>query len=412
MLTRSFLAAARRRGVDAFRSASTKDFASAAAAEAVHREASTVDAPELTANAMNELSSDSRTRRGYQPFNLGDAAVANKESAFDRWSFDDAGVGMIVPDFHRPNTEKLLNLEECILDCEKLSGRADGLNSLFGIVDGKPVLDTNNKLAEELKERLSEAYTKWGVVLVRNTNLVDSKGRGDAVKLEKVTELLFTDGPEAYTAGSNLRGQVDTESNVYDTGAPRSAHLHYHHEMQYVNRSPKNISFLALAVPRSPSTGPTYVSYNPGVTRDLLATATGQKLAEKGACYVRKMPDLEHFRGTNMDPRIVYNFWQTSMNTEDPADAQAVAETAGLDVEWEDSPIFGRYMVTRFYIDAYVTLFCFRVVCTLFFLLRFSHCSALPCCFAVSNTIQTLSRKTNCSFLSRMIGCGSTHGLD
>lgn len=32
--------------------------------------------------------------------------------------------------------------------------------------------------------------------------------------------------------------------NVYDTGAPNSAYLHYHHEMAYVNESVSKISFV------------------------------------------------------------------------------------------------------------------------------------------------------------------------
>merc|ERR1719421_1174750 len=55
----------------------------------------------------------------------------------------------------------------------------------------------------------------------------------------------------------------------------------------------------------------------------------------------------------NLDPRIVYNFWQTSTGVTDPDEAEAIMKSKGLIVEWEDSPLFGRYMVTKFYVDTF-----------------------------------------------------------
>lgn len=55
----------------------------------------------------------------------------------------------------------------------------------------------------------------------------------------------------------------------------------------------------------------------------------------------------------NLDPRIVYNFWQTSTDVTDPEEAQKIMERKGLEVTWEDSPMFGRYMITKFYVDTF-----------------------------------------------------------
>ena len=145
--------------------------------------------------------------------------------------------------------------------------------------------------------------------------------------------------------------------NVYETGAPLTAHLHYHHEMEYVADSIKTISFMGIKMPRSTS-GATYISDTVATTQELLATPLGQKMKDKGVCYVRKLPDLAHFRNNpdTTDSSLVFNYWQTSFETEDAAEAERVAKDKGLEVEWVDSPVFGRYMLTKFYISGFESL--------------------------------------------------------
>lgn len=277
--------------------------------------------------------------------------ATNKVRAFDPWSFatDSSAREMILPMYWHPESPGL-NGDMCTIDCSKLPGGGD-LRPMF--VGNE--INEDHPLAVELRALHDERWAKFGVSIIRNTRLQNplNEKHADAAKLEKLSNFLLREGTEPYTAGSNFRGSVAEETNVYDTGAPRHAHLHYHHEMQYVNRSPRHITFMAMAVPWAKETGPTYVSYNPGATRDILDLNVGRQLADKGACYVRKLPDLAHFQSSGYDPRIVYNFWQTSMDTEDPEEAAAIARSQGLEVEWEISPIFGRYMHTRFYIDAF-----------------------------------------------------------
>lgn len=57
------------------------------------------------------------------------------------------------------------------------------------------------------------------------------------------------------------------------------------------------------------------------------------------------MPDQKYFLDNDLDQGIVYNFWQTSTGSEDMDEAAEIMRAKGLEVEWENSPIFGRYMV-------------------------------------------------------------------
>lgn len=92
-----------------------------------------------------------------------------------------------------------------------------------------------------------------------------------------------------YIGGSNLREDVAPNApNVYDTGAPLSAHLHYHHEMEYVADSIRTITFMGIKMPSSAS-GATYISDTVATTKEILGTQLGQKMKDKGVCYVRKL---------------------------------------------------------------------------------------------------------------------------
>lgn len=55
----------------------------------------------------------------------------------------------------------------------------------------------------------------------------------------------------------------------------------------------------------------------------------------------------------SLDTSIVYNYWQTSTGTEDKDEAEAIMRSKGLEVEWQDSPVFGRYMVTKYFVDTF-----------------------------------------------------------
>ena len=110
------------------------------------------------------------------------------------------------------------------------------------------------------------------------------------------------------SGGANSRhGLID---NVYEVGAPKEAHLHFHHEMAYVNESVNGIAFCAYKTiedSEEPLRGATFLSEQFGATKDLLATEFGKKLKDKGICYIRCLTDKNNY--SSMDG--VYNHWQT-----------------------------------------------------------------------------------------------------
>merc|ERR1711871_1026440 len=139
---------------------------------------------------------------------------------------------------------------------------------------------------------MCQKFNDVGAVQLVNTGLTAMD------EMEKVSKLVSGKGMW-YEGGANLRGYL--EKNVYDTGAPRQANLHYHHEMAYVKESTEWLAFLCEKAPNDPLKGATFISDNVKVTDDLLSTPFGQKLKEKGLCYIRKLPDLKYFKDNNLD---------------------------------------------------------------------------------------------------------------
>jgi len=138
-----------------------------------------------------------------------------------------------------------------------------------------------------------------------------------------------------YRGGANSRWSVGM--NVFDTGAPRQAHLHYHHEMTYVSKSIPMIAFACSEATKGK--GCSYVSDGLGTTDAILKTPLGQKLKEKGICFVRNLTDREAFKGTQAgwngkDEHGVYNHWQTSFGVETQEEVEILAKERSLDVEW------------------------------------------------------------------------------
>ena len=205
--------------------------------------------------------------------------------------------------------------------------------------NGETEVFTDNDFHETkaLKDEMSYKFNKVGAVQLINTGLQD------LTSMEKVSKLVSGKGMK-YEGGANLRGSV--EKNVYDTGAPLEAHIHYHTEMAYVKESTKWLAFLCQDGCKDPMKGGTFLSDKVKATDTLMNkySKLGNKLKEKGICYVRKLPDLKFFDDNNLDKSIVYNFWQTSMMTEDMDEAVEVANRKGLEVEWQESPIFGNYI--------------------------------------------------------------------
>ena len=192
------------------------------------------------------------------------------------------------------------------------------------------------RLDGALADRMRRTYHDVGLVLLTNTGLTDLGEMRAFAKVVLEAEML-------YEGGANPRDKI--EGNVYEIGAPLEARLPYHHEMAYVSKSTKAIGFVCAEA--LPGRGATYVSDGVASTDALLATEFGQKLREHGVCYHRNLTDAETFVGEV--GYGVYNHWQKSFGTDDPAIAQAKAEARGLVVEWGPN----RLMKTRYYNPAF-----------------------------------------------------------
>jgi hypothetical protein len=188
----------------------------------------------------------------------------------------------------------------------------------------------------ELAIRLRATFHDVGLVHVVNTGLTEHGAM-------RALARLVVDGEMAYDGGANPRGAL--EPNVYEIGAPLRAWLHYHHEMAYVGTSTTMVAFLCKR--ELPGRGATFVSDNLRATEALLATDFGRKVAELGVCYRRDLTDREAFAGR--EPIGVYNHWQQSLGTDDPAEAEARARDKGLLVEWGPD----RLLRTRYYVSAF-----------------------------------------------------------
>jgi Taurine catabolism dioxygenase TauD, TfdA family len=204
-----------------------------------------------------------------------------------------------------------------------------------------PALDHDG----DLGRRMRETFDRVGLVHLVNTGLT-------ALADMRLAAKLVIDNEMEYEGGANPRGNI--EPNVYEVGAPLSAWLHYHHEMAYVNRSTRVISFLAhdaLPMPgvrdNGVSRGATFVSDSIGVTGALLATDLGQKLKDYGVCYHRHLTDRDAFVGKT--EYGVYNHWQQSFGTDDPEIAADRAREQGLMVGWDEDGL----LKTRYYCAAF-----------------------------------------------------------
>jgi hypothetical protein len=147
-----------------------------------------------------------------------------------------------------------------------------------------------------------------------------------------------------YEAGANPRDEID--KNVFEVGAPLAAHLQYHHEMAYVNESTKSLCFMCAASPGQ-GRGSTFVSDGVKTTEYILSTELGQKLKDKGVCYIRNLTDAEQFQGKIAEG--VYNHWQKSCSTSSQEEAEEMAQQKGLMTEWGPN----RLLKTRYYTDAF-----------------------------------------------------------
>lgn len=215
-------------------------------------------------------------------------------------------------------------------------------------LDGNDFDMSDTSYDSPLGVAMREMYDRVGLVHVTNTGL------DQLVDMRTVAKHVI-DAEMEYDGGANPRDNI--EPNVYEIGAPLTAWLHYHHEMAYVGRSTRVISFLAKDVlPQAAddpsadlgaSRGATFVSDSIGATDKLLSTDFGRKLRDLGVCYHRNLTDRDAF--ADKTEFGVYNHWQKSFGTDDCEEAAARARGQRLAVDWGED----RLMKTRFYCSAF-----------------------------------------------------------
>lgn len=208
---------------------------------------------------------------------------------------------------------------------------------LFTIdADGRDLSGVADPDSTELAERMRDTFDRIGLVRLVGTGLTELADMRRWARTVLGEQMV-------YEGGSNPRDQI--EPNVYEVGAPLVAWLHYHHEMAYIGRSNRRLAFMCRHA--TPGKGHTFVSDNVSVTEAILETDLGRKLKELGVCYHRNLTDAVAFEGR--EELGVYNHWQRSLGTDDPAEAEARAQARGLATDWGP----GRFLKTKFYVSAF-----------------------------------------------------------
>jgi len=218
------------------------------------------------------------------------------------------------------------------------------------IVNGGGKLSKDDLHAESsFGQELLAKYNDVGVVHVQNTGLKDMVDQRSLARIIMGTET-------EYEGGANPRGRTEGLGNVYDIGAPLEADLHYHHEMTYKSHSVTTLGFLCKHAINRGEQGWSFVSDSVQAHDYIMETDLGQKLKDKGLCFIRRMTDADAHKDTattNASGKAVYNHWQQSWMTDDPVKAEAAANKQGLEVEWVHDPIEGRIMKTKYYKSAF-----------------------------------------------------------
>ena len=187
-----------------------------------------------------------------------------------------------------------VDLSEFTVDCSAFDLPSRAADLAAGGRDAMP---------SHVQDAMWDAMDRVGLLLLTNTGL------GDNMAAMRSAADVVVQGAMEYEGGANSRQQLDV--NVFDTGAPSSAWLHYHHEMAYVTKSTQKVAFCCSASPGD-GNGATFVSQATGSTDMLLSLPLGQKLKELGVSYIRNLTDRDAGGGSSLldDTSTVYNDWQ------------------------------------------------------------------------------------------------------
>jgi hypothetical protein len=271
------------------------------------------------------------------------AAVAQKVStSLSHWaprftapkrlsnSILEAGQTVVIPRWWTGRYDAVLDPSQFLVD---------GCGNL-----GKEDLQADSWIGQEMQEK----YQVSGLVHVHNTGLTNMADQRELARILMGTET-------EYEGGANPRGRDTDLGNVYDIGAPLQAALAYHHEMTYKSHSVESWGFLCKHAVQRDDAGWSFVSDSVQAHDYIMTTPLGQKLKDKGLCFVRRMTDAaSKANPQGLLDNVVYNHWQQSWMTEDPQEAEAAARAQGLEVEWIPHEVGGGHvMQTRYYKSAF-----------------------------------------------------------
>lgn len=229
---------------------------------------------------------------------------------------------MIVPTYWTGVEDEVIPYSEYSIDCSKYDMSTPTSNP-------------------ELVQRMHEMFEKTGLVLLTNTGLTEY------VQMHPWAEVIVSEGMTEYKAGANPRNSVSELVNVFDTGAPKEAHLHYHTEMAYVGKSCTRLAFCVSDAVQGK--GEMFVSDKLQATDYIMKTEFGQKMKELGICYIRNLTNRKYYEEHGIAENGVYNHWQHSFGVETVEEVEAIAKDTGLQIEWDEN----QFLKTKYYVSAF-----------------------------------------------------------
>ncbi len=167
---------------------------------------------------------------------------------------------------------------------------------------------------QQNKPLLREALLRWGAIRFHGFSATPAI-------FAQVTDILFPDNKAMdYTGGVSSRSKYGKEELYLSTVFPKEGTLPQHHEMSYLPKGPRWISFFC-DVP-SETGGET-----PICSARAFAAALGPKLMDLFAR--EKVMYIRNYMGDLVGPD-----WKTSFLTKDRAQVEKFCRDGGMDFEW------------------------------------------------------------------------------
>ncbi len=146
------------------------------------------------------------------------------------------------------------------------------------------IVDVSRGGRDEAVEQVRHKLRRERAVLLRNTGMTDLAEMAAWAKWLGLVQMDYEGGTGHRTSLGAGVLSVGTE--------PQNANIDPHCEMSFWTCFPRYILFGCVEIPSLG--GETVIADNRRVSREIRATPTGQKILEKGICYIRNFADDEH----------------------------------------------------------------------------------------------------------------------